>query len=102
MIDGYWCACREKIRIERMERANSFNDMDRFKAFKTEHGKMVYLEEHNVFRNPRDAAISLTNYLIAKAKVRSTELDILISAAKQLIDDHGLEDALYLAPIQVV
>lgn len=101
-MDGYWHVNREKMRVERMERAVGFNAMGRFKTFVTEYRKTVYLEDYNIFRNERDAAITLTNYLLAKAKVRSTELDILMSTAKQLIDNHGLEDALYLAPIQVV
>lgn len=101
-VPVFWRADRSTMRVEKMRRAEDYNDMGRFKTYITESRKYVHLEDYAVFHNPRDAAISLTAYLIAKAKVRSTELQTIMDAAEKLMAEHDITECPYLAPIQVV
>lgn len=100
-LDGYWHANIRMRRIERLTPGKAYNDLGRFKNYHSEFKKDLWLEDWQVHRNPRDAAIALANTLTAMAKKRTDEAALLLDQLSGLLKEHDIADCPYLAPVQV-
>lgn len=98
--DRYWTTNLKMRRTERITRGFAYNACSRFKNYRSEFKKELWLEDHQVFRNERDAAIALTAALTALAKKRADEISVLLTRIEALIHTHDIADCPYLAPVR--